>query len=100
MREFLRLDNKLTLKLKIKPVSPLNIKLGADTKNVVALLTTESSSETKIDVEKGDIIQDRRVGEIYIPGSTLKGLFKNRFIIMNGKEKGGRSSYKKSFWLF
>lgn len=87
MREFLRLDNKLTLKLKIKPVSPLNIKLGADTKNVVALLTTESSSETKIDVEKGDIIQDRRVGEIYIPGSTLKGLFKNRFIIMNGGEK-------------
>lgn len=87
MREFLRLDNKLTLKLKIKPVSPLNIKLGADTKNVVALLTTESSSETKIDVEKGDIIQDRREGEIYIPGSTLKGLFKNRFIIMNGGEK-------------
>lgn len=87
MREFLRLDNKITLKLKIKPVSPLNIKLGADTKNVVALLTTESSSETKIDVEKGEIIQDRRKGEIYIPGSTLKGLFKNRFIIMNGGEK-------------
>lgn len=87
MREFLRLDNKLTLKLRIKPISPLNIKLGADTKNIVALLTTESSSETKIDVEKGDIIQDRRKGEIYIPGSTLKGLFKNRFIIMNGGEK-------------
>lgn len=84
MREFLRLDNKLTLKLKIKPVSPLNIKLGADTKNIVALLTTESSAETKIDVEKGDIIQDRRKGEIYIPGSTLKGLFKDRFIIMSG----------------
>lgn len=84
MREFLRLDNKLNLKLKIKPVSPLNIKLGADTKNIVALLTTESSAETKIDVEKGDIIQDRRKGEIYIPGSTLKGLFKDRFIIMSG----------------
>lgn len=50
-------------------------------------MTTESSSKTKIDVEKGDIIQDRREGEIYIPGSTLKGLFKNRFIIMNGGEK-------------
>lgn len=84
MREFLRLDNKLNLKLKIKPVSPLNIKLDADTKNIVALLTTESSAETKIDVEKGDIIQDRRKGEIYIPGSTLKGLFKDRFIIMSG----------------
>lgn len=87
MREFLRLDNKLTLKLKIKPVSPLNIKLGADTKNIVTLLTTESSAETKIEVEKGDIIQDRRKGEIYIPGSTLKGLFRDRFILMNGGEE-------------
>ena len=45
MRNFLRLDNKLILKLKIKPLSPLCIKLSikdeeGNSKNYSAMLTT------------------------------------------------------------
>nr|WP_241634544.1 RAMP superfamily CRISPR-associated protein [Fusobacterium gastrosuis] len=87
MREFLRLDNKLFIKLKIKPLSPLTIKSAIDSDNVLSLLTTESSSiikkdnneEKEVIIKNGKFEQDRRKGEIYIPGSTLKGLFRNKF---------------------
>lgn len=100
MKKILRLDNKLILKLKIKPLSPLCIKLSVEdnegsSKNYSALLTTKggtinpnekikSNNKNKLsDKEKVDIyIRD---GEIYIPGSTLKGLFRDRFLTMYGE---------------
>ena len=88
MKEFLRLDNKLNLELKIKPLSPLCIKLskeekeGEDSKSSTysTILVTEQG-ETKAN-STGDLELDTRRGEIYIPGSTLKGLFRDRFITM------------------
>lgn len=80
MREFLRLDNKLVLELKIKPKSPLLVKLGRDTEkdgksvNTAYFILTESSNGTKIDDKT-----DERCGEIYIPGSTLKGIFRTKY---------------------
>lgn len=86
MGEFLRLDNKLSLKLKIKPLSPLLVKLGAQEKNsdsgtdaYVSFLTTESEAGTKVENENGKISIDQRKGEIYIPGSSLRGMFRDRF---------------------
>ena len=88
MKEFLKLNNKLNLELKIKPLSPLCIKLskeekeGEDSKSSTysTILVTEQG-ETKAN-STGDLELDTRRGEIYIPGSTLKGLFRDRFITM------------------
>lgn len=87
MKEFLRLDNKFVLSLKIKPTSPLNIKLGSEkeesetkTSTISAVLTTEAGS---VDIKN---YIDERKGELYIPGSTLKGLFKDRFIEIEGEK--------------
>lgn len=87
MKEFLRLDNKLEIILKIKPMSPLLIKLSTQEKeskektdNYAAFLTTESMvgrTELKTN-DSGDIINDTREGEIYIPGSSLRGMFRDR----------------------
>lgn len=42
IKEFLKLENRLTLKLRIKPLSPFCIKLSCDDSNSLnALLTTE-----------------------------------------------------------
>lgn len=87
MRNFLRLDNKLILKLKIKPLSPLCIKLSikdeeGNSKNYSAMLTTKGA---KINKNKKGIDCYIRDGEIYIPGSTLKGLFRDRFLTMYGE---------------
>lgn len=100
MAEFLKLDNKLILRLTIKPISPLCIKFSIEdkegkskNKNYSAMMTTKGgkiNSDEKIndkkkfkDKEKIDIyIRD---GEIYIPGSTLKGLFRDRFMTMYGE---------------
>lgn len=87
MKEFLRLDNKLEIILKIKPISPLLIKLSTQEKtseegtdNYTAFLTTESMvGKTKLKTNNsGDIIHDTREGEIYIPGSSLRGMFRER----------------------
>lgn len=86
MGEFLRLDNKLSLKLKIKPLSPLLVKLGAQEKNseestdaYVSFLTTESTIGTKVKTDGvGKVTEDSREGEIYIPGSSLRGMFRDR----------------------
>lgn len=88
MKEFLKLDNKLNLELKIKPLSPLCIKLskeekeGEDSKSSTysTILVTEQRETTTS--KNGDLEIDTRRGEIYIPGSTLKGLFRDRFTIM------------------
>ena len=88
MKEFLRLDNKLNLELKIKPLSPLCIKLSKEEKEgeesksstYSTILVTEHG-ETKAN-NTGELELDTRKGEIYIPGSTLKGLFRDRFTTM------------------
>jgi hypothetical protein len=98
MKEFLKLDNKLVIKLKIIPLSPLTIKYSSNDRNdeeiadegadvYTGVLTTEKGGKLKSN--KG-IIEDKnevRAGEIYIPGSTLKGLFRDRFLtIFNEKD--------------
>lgn len=90
IEEFLKLGNKLILKLRIKPLSPLCIKLSCDddeslksTGNYLGLLTTEQG---KLVVKEGELKKDNRRGEIYIPGSTLKGLFRDRFLTMYSDE--------------
>ena len=88
MKEFLKLDNKLNLELKIKPLSPLCIKLSKEEKEgeesksstYSTILVTEQG-ETKAN-NAGELELDTRKGEIYIPGSTLKGLFRDRFTTM------------------
>ncbi|WP_462422323.1 RAMP superfamily CRISPR-associated protein [Fusobacterium pseudoperiodonticum] len=88
MKEFLKLDNKLNLELKIKPLSPLCIKLSKEEKEgeesksstYSTILVTEQG-ETKAN-NTGELELDTRKGEIYIPGSTLKGLFRDRFTTM------------------
>ena len=88
MKEFLKLDNKLNLELKIKPLSPLCIKLSKEEKEgeesksstYSTILVTEQG-ETKVN-NTGELELDTRKGEIYIPGSTLKGLFRDRFTTM------------------
>ena len=96
MKEFLKLDNKLVIKLKIIPLSPLTIKYSSNDRNdeekddtYVAFITTEKNMRNekdenktwkKLTIEKGSIKDEVRVGEIYIAGSTLKGLFRDRFL--------------------
>ncbi len=67
MKEFLRLDNKLIINLKIIPISPLLISDGREMENLK-------------EGERNNIyfLKDHNK-EIYIPGSTLKGLFRQKF---------------------
>lgn len=101
MERFLKLNNRLNLELKIKPLSPLCIKLskekkeeGAKTDSYSAILVSEEGERITDDL--GLLKSDTRRGEIYIPGSTLKGLFRDRFIIMYGEtnEKGEKIETK------
>lgn len=92
IEEFLKLENRLILKLRIKPLSPLCIKLSCDDSDSLnALLTTEggkkinSNNKGKEGNNKKATELYKREGEIYIPGSTLKGLFRDRFTLMYGK---------------
>ena len=76
MKEFLRLDNKLIIKLKIIPISPLLISDGREMENLK-------------EGERNNIyfLKDHNK-EIYIPGSTLKGLFRHKFYeILNDENK-------------
>ena len=101
MERFLKLNNRLNLGLKIKPLSPLCIKLskekkeeGVKTDSYSAILVSEEGERITDDL--GLLRSDTRRGEIYIPGSTLKGLFRDRFIIMYGEtnEKGEKIETK------
>lgn len=75
-KEFLKLENRLILTLEIEPISPLIIKMGdgeAGSKNIVSFVKTEATRVSQKSQEgKGE-------GEIYIPGSTLRGIFRERF---------------------
>lgn len=106
MKEFLRLDNKLILKLKIKPLSPLLIKLGNKEKdsegkdgNYIGFLTTESGTgtELKYNGTSEKVTEDGRKGEIYIPGSSLRGAFRDRTLdIFENDEEEVKKLYGKS----
>ena len=85
-KEFLKLDNEINIRFKIKPLSPLLIKLGEgknkEKSNSVICWTydkTYSNKNINIKYEKDKKIIDEREGSIYIPGSTLKGMFRNHF---------------------
>lgn len=106
MKEFLRLDNKLILKLKIKPLSPLLIKLGNKEKDsegkdgtYIGFLTTESGTgtELKYNGTSEKVTEDGRKGEIYIPGSSLRGAFRERTLdIFENDEEEVKKLYGKS----
>ena len=85
-KEFLKLDNELNIKFKIIPLSPLLIKLGEgknkEKSNSVICWTydkTYSNKNINIKYDKDKKVIDEREGSIYIPGSTLKGMFRNHF---------------------
>ena len=90
-KEFLKLENRLILKLKIKPISPLIIKMGDgkekdDSESVITFMTSESPQISKNDKgiavynkETKKLEEDKREGEPFILGSTLRGLFRERF---------------------
>lgn len=92
-KEFLKLENRLILKLKIKPISPLLIKLG-DGKE-----SEESDSEISfIRTESSKVSQENAVkGEPFIPGSTLKGLFREMFCKIYGVEDDENEKIRKIF---
>lgn len=104
-KNFLKLDNKLVIKLMIIPLSPLTIKYSPNERKkeevdneldvykiddisdvYTGVLTTEKGKKLK---SNEGIIEDKdevREGEIYIPGSTLKGLFRDRFLTIFGED--------------
>ena len=76
MSEFLKLDNRVIIKLKIVPVSPLLI---LDSRAMAKLEAGE--------MNKCLFLRDNKK-QLYIPGSTLKGLFREKFYQIYGdKEK-------------
>lgn len=79
--KFITLKNEVNIKLKIYPKSPLLIKLGdgkENTKdeNTICFMTTKGG---KAKYEQGKKVEESREGYLYIPGSTLKGMFRERF---------------------
>lgn len=99
-KKFLKLDNKLVIKLMIIPLSPLTIKYSPNERKkeevdngleitdesdvYIGVLTTEKGKKLKSN--EGIIEDEVREGEIYIPGSTLKGLFRDRFLTIFGED--------------
>lgn len=104
-KEFLKLENRLILKLKIKPISPLIIKMGDgkekdNSESVITFMTSESTQISKnrkgitdYNKETKKIDEDGREGEPFILGSTLRGLFRERFCQIYGIE-GNLEDYK------
>ena len=111
IKEFLKLENKVTLKLRIKPLSPLCIKLSCgDEENDNSSLSVFQTTEGGVKIDKDKNSQDnderrvkkateiyKRDGEIYIPGSTLKGLFRDRFSIMYGSVDKDRNRFETDY---
>ena len=92
-KEFLKLENRLILKLKIKPISPLLIKLGdgkesEGSDSEISFIRTESSKVSQENAVKG---------EPFIPGSTLKGLFREMFCKIYGVEDDENEKIRKIF---
>ena len=88
-KEFLKLENKLVLDLEIEPLSPLIIKLGdgseENSKNeknesVISFVTSDSPRGNLVKYDKNEKSKDERKGEIFIPGSTLKGYLEKNLI--------------------
>ena len=86
-KEFLKLENKLVLELEIEPLSPLIIKLGDDSEensknekseSVISFVTSDSPRGNLVKYDKNEKSKDERKGEIFIPGSSLKGLFREK----------------------
>ena len=98
VKEFLKLENRLTLKLEIEPTSPLIIKIGGEIEDkdssMISFMMTESTRIPKIlngkEIKKleefikynqnnNKLEHDYRIGEPFILGSTLRGLFREKF---------------------
>lgn len=79
MAEFLKLDNRVAIKLKIVPVSPLLIVDGREMEKV-------KNQGEDAEKNKNLFLRDSN-NRIYIPGSTLKGLFRNKFVDIYGEEE-------------
>ena len=104
MSEFLKLDNRVVIKLKIVPVSPLLILDGREMEKI-------NNQGEDAEKNKNLFLRDSS-GQIYIPGSTLKGLFRNKFIDIYGeagaecidkvfghKEENGKKGNKAKIFL-
>lgn len=102
-KEFLKLENKLVLDLEIEPLSPLIIKLGdgseENSKNeksesVISFVTSDSPRENLVKYDKNEKSKDDRKGEIFIPGSSLKGLFREKFNKIYDIKKENEADFK------
>lgn len=103
-KEFLKLENKLVLELEIEPISPLIIKLGdgseeensnkEKSESVISFVTSDSPRGNLVKYDKNEKSKDDRKGEIFIPGSTLKGLFREKFNKIYDIKKENESDFK------
>ena len=103
-KEFLKLENKLVLELEIEPISPLIIKLGdgseeensnkEKSESVISFVTSDSPRGNLVKYDKNEKSKDERKGEIFIPGSSLKGLFREKFNKIYDIKKENESDFK------
>ena len=103
-KEFLKLENKLVLELEIEPISPLIIKLGdgseeensnkEKSESVISFVTSDSPRGNLVEYDKNKKNKDSREGEIFIPGSTLRGLFREKFNKIYDIKKENESDFK------
>lgn len=103
-KEFLKLENKLVLELEIEPISPLIIKLGdgseeensnkEKSESVISFVTSDSPRGNLVKYDKNEKSKDDRKGEIFIPGSTLKGLFREKFNKIYDIKKENEADFK------
>ena len=103
-KEFLKLENKLVLELEIEPISPLIIKLGdgseeensnkEKSESVISFVTSDSPRGNLVEYDKNKKNKDSREGEIFISGSTLRGLFREKFNKIYDIKKENESDFK------
>ena len=103
-KEFLKLENKLVLELEIEPISPLIIKLGdgseeensnkEKSESVISFVTSDSPRGNLVKYDKNNKSKDCRKGEIFIPGSALRGLFREKFNKIYDMTKDDESNFK------
>lgn len=103
-KEFLKLENKLVLELEIEPISPLIIKLGdgseeensnkEKSESIISFVTSDSPRGNLVKYDKNEKSKDDRKGEIFIPGSTLKGLFREKFNKIYDIKKENEADFK------
>ena len=103
-KEFLKLENKLVLELEIEPISPLIIKLGdgseeensnkEKSESVISFVTSDSPRGNLVEYDKNKKNKDSREGEIFISGSTLRGLFREKFNKIYDIKKENESNFK------